>query len=93
MGPIDAFWHISNFLAPAFGMAAIAAGLGKLAWRRTLAGVSWRRLAAWAAGANSLVLIAGLVLQGRDGVMSTYAAMVVASAVALWWAGFGARRA
>ena len=93
MGLLDAFWHLANFLAPAFGVAAIAAGFSKLIWRRALAGVGWRRLAAWAAGANTLVLIVGLALQGRDGVMSTYAAMVVASAVALWWAGFGGRRA
>jgi len=40
------------------------------------------------------VSIAGLVAFGRDGRMATYAAMVTASAVALWWAAFrtGGRR-
>ena len=38
-----------------------------------------------------LRLIGGLAVFGRDGRMATYAALVVASALALWWAGFRAR--
>ena len=44
------------------------------------------------AGAAAAVLLAGLVVFGRDGKMATYAGMVVASAIAMMWAGFGARR-
>jgi hypothetical protein len=50
------------------------------------------RLAGWSAGAAAAVLLAGLVVFGRDGMMATYAGMVVASAIAMMWAGFGARR-
>ena len=34
------------------------------------------------------MLVAGLVFFGRDGMMTTYAGMVLASALALLWAGF-----
>ena len=60
----------------------------KAIWRRELGpGRGWR-LWAWASGASALAAVAGLVVFGQDGRMATYAAMVVACAVALWWAGF-----
>ncbi len=92
MGPIDALWHVLNLLAPALCLGLLAAGLSKLLWRRALAAVPWRRLAAWACGAALLALVAGLVISGHDGRMATYAAMVLASAMALWWVGFGPGR-
>ena len=88
MDPLGAVWHLLNFLSPAIGVALLAASLAKLSWRRELAGVPWRRLVLWSALAGCLVLIAGLVLFGRDGKMASYAALVVASALALWWVGF-----
>ena len=87
MPALDAFWHIANFLAPAFGLGAIAAAAAKLAWRRDLAPVAWWRLAAWAGGAAALAATLGLVAFGQDGRLLTYAAMVCACALALWWAG------
>ena len=45
MGPIDAFWHLSNLFLSALLLGALAAALAKLLWRRELAGVRWRRLA------------------------------------------------
>jgi hypothetical protein len=92
MGPIDALWHLLNLLWPAAGLGLIAASLAKLLWRRALARVAWRRLAGWASAAAGLALLAGLVLTGRDGRMATYAAMVLGSAAALWWVGFGPGR-
>lgn len=92
MGPLDALWHLLNFLVPAFGVAALAAAGAKLLWRRDLAGVSWRRLAAWAFVASAVVLVAGLAIFGRDGKMATYGGLILASAAALWWAGFGPGR-
>lgn len=92
MGPLDALWHLLNFLAPAIGVGALAAGLAKLLWWRDLKPARWWVLALWAAGASTLVLLAGLVVQGHDGEMATYAAMVLACAVALWWAAFGPGR-
>ncbi len=92
MGPIDAFWHLLNFFAPAVGVGLLASGLAKLLWRRELKGVGWLRLAAWAAAGCTAVLIAGLVVFGHDGKMATYAAMVAACALTLWWVGFGPMR-
>jgi len=89
MGPLDALWHLTNLFLPALGLGSLAAALAKLLWRRELAGVRWRRLAAPAVVAGALVTLAGLVLFGRDGKMATYGAMVAACAVTLWWRGFG----
>lgn len=89
MDALDALWHLANLLAPAVGLGLISASLCKLLWRRALAPVAWRRMAAWATGAAAVALMVGLVLTGRDGRMATYAMMVLASAAALWWAGFG----
>jgi membrane-associated PAP2 superfamily phosphatase len=89
MGPLDALWHLLNFAYPAVALGAIAAGLAKLLWRRELAARPWRVLARDTAIACGLVLVAGLVIFGRDGRMATYAAMVAACALTLWWRGFG----
>lgn len=91
MGPIDGLIHLANFLLPALGVGAWGALLAKLLWRRELKGVSWLRLAGWATGAGAIVLMAGLVYFGHDGKMATYGAMVLASALALSWAGWGRR--
>ena len=88
MGPIDALWHALNFLAPALGVAVLAAALAKLLWRHELAAVRWHRLVLWGALAGVAALIGGLVAFGRDGRMATYGALVGAVALALWWAGF-----
>jgi len=92
MGPFDALNHLVNLLLPAVGVAAIAAALAKLLWWRALAPVAWWRLALWAGSAGVAVTVGGLVLFGRDGRMATYGAMVGATALALWWVGFGTRR-
>ncbi len=88
MEAADAFWHLTNFFAPALVLGAFAAALTKAIWRRELGPGSGFRLWAWASGTAALVSIAGIVVFGHDGRMATYAAMVLASAVALWWAGF-----
>ncbi len=92
MGPLDALWHLGNFFLPALALGALTAALAKLLWRRELAAVAWKRLAGPAAAACAVVLLAGLVVFGRDGKMATYAGMVCACAVTLWWQGFGPGR-
>ncbi len=92
MSPLDALWHALNFLFPALGVAVLASGAAKLLWRQELAGVGWVRLVGWTAAAGAVALVGGLVVFGRDGRMASYAALVLASAGALWWLGFGARR-
>jgi hypothetical protein len=91
MDPLDAFWHLVNFVLPALGVGALGAAGAKLLWRRELAGISWLRLAGWASTAGVLALLLGLWFFGRDGKMATYAALVLAAAAALWWVGFGRR--
>jgi hypothetical protein len=88
MGPIDALWHLLNFIAPALAVGALSAALVKLAWRRELAGARWSRLAAWACGAGIAASVAALVVFGRDGTVAGYALLVAASALALWWSAF-----
>lgn len=92
MGPLDALWHVGNFFVPALGLGALAAVLAKLLWRRELARTPWRHLAVPASLACCAVALAGLALSGRDGRMGTYAAMVLACALTLWWRGFGPGR-
>jgi len=91
VGPLDALDHLIGLFLPALALGAIAAALAKLVWRRELHSVRWVRLAGWSGGASAAVLVAGLVVFGRDGMMATYAAMVLASALALMWAGFARR--
>ena len=88
MGPLDALWHLLNFFAPAVGVALATAALAKLIWRHDLAGVRLLRLWGWGGAAGALALVAGLLIDGRDGRMVTYGALVAATALALWWAGF-----
>lgn len=85
---LDAFWHIANFFAPAFALGLVSALATKTVWRRELAAVPWGRLWAAASIAAAVVAIAGLIAYDADGRMATYAGMVVASALALWWVGF-----
>lgn len=84
----DAFWHIANFFAPALGVGLIAAAATKLIWRRELKATGWLRLAVWSSASMAIVSILGLFIFEHDGKMITYAAMMVACAAALWWAGF-----
>ncbi len=92
MGPLDAFWHLSNLFLVPLALGALAAALAKLLWRRELAAVSWHRLAGPACGVCAAVVLAGLLLFGSDGRIATYAAMVAACAITLWWRGFGPGR-
>jgi hypothetical protein len=91
VGPLDAFWHLLNFFAPAIGMGLLAPLLAKLVWRRELRAAPWRRLASWTTGVSALTWVVALVVFGRDGRMASYGALVCASALSLWWFGFGAR--
>jgi hypothetical protein len=82
---LGALWHLINFLAPAFVVGPLAAAGAKVFWRRELRGLTWLKLATLAALACTAALLIGLLLEGRDGRMSTYLAMVLACALTLWW--------
>jgi hypothetical protein len=88
VGPLDAFWHLSNFVVPALGVGMLSAAGAKLLWRRELASRRWHVLARDASLACGVVLVAGLVVFGHDGKLATYGAMVVVCAFTLWWRGF-----
>ena len=89
MGPLAFLNHLVNLFVPAMALAALAAALAKLAWRSELRAQRWWRLAWPAAAANAFVTVAGLAWTGHDGKTATYAAMVLVTALTLWWRGFG----
>ena len=91
VGPLDAFWHLLNFFAPALGIGLCLPLLAKLVWRRDLKGVPWRHLARWTTCLAALAWVAALVIFGKDGRIASYGMLVAASALSLWWVGFVAR--
>lgn len=88
MSPLDAVWHLLNFLAPSVFVGGFSALAAKLAWRRELRGVSWLRMMLWSVLPGAAMVVGGLMITGRDGRIATYAAMVAASALGAWWSGF-----
>jgi hypothetical protein len=89
---LQVLWHMGNLFVPALALGVVAASLSKLVWRRELQPVRWQSLAGPASAACAAVMLAGLVVFGRDGKMATYGAMVAACAITLWWQGFGPGR-
>jgi hypothetical protein len=78
-------WHLAGFLAPALGLAAVLWTAPRL-WRRARsARWSSRTEALMLLGSGVLVLVAGLIVFGRDGKMLTYTALVLAQATVAWW--------
>lgn len=77
--------HALGLLLPALGMAAVLMLLPRL-WPRARKGRwSLKSEAAWLSGGGVLVLLAGLVVFGRDGKMLTYTALVVVMGTLAWW--------
>ena len=91
MGFLDFFNHLVNFFVPALAMALLVSALARLVWWRVLKPVAWWRQVGIVAGVNALVWLAGLILLGRDGAMWSYAALVAASALTVWWTGLKGR--
>lgn len=87
MGFFNALNHLLNFFLPALTMALLVPTLARLVWRAELKGKAWRGQVQWSALANAGVLIVGLVLTGQDGAVATYAGLVLASALVVWWTG------
>lgn len=87
MGFFNALNHLLNFFLPALTMALLVPTLARLVWRAELKGKAWRGQVKWSALANAGVLIVGLVLTGQDGAVVTYAGLVLASALVVWWTG------
>ena len=87
MSLLDALIHMVNFFLPALGMALLLPALARLVWWRALKPAGFARQVTWVAAVNALVLMAGLIVLGRDGAMATYAALVLASSLTVWWTG------
>ena len=83
LAPVDIVWHVLNLLAPALGVAALAALLARLLMRRSFATIGWARLLGWPTSAALVASIAGLAMYGRDGRIETYVALVLAVALGL----------
>ncbi len=91
MGFIDALNHLLNFAAPAFGLALLMAlASWALERKRPVALSAMARLAInFVVGL--VVLTLGLWYFGRDGMMATYALLVVCMATSQWVLGRGWR--
>ena len=85
MNVLDAFWHIANLFAPAWGVALLVAALAKLIWRSELKSVSWRRMAVWGAAGGSVAVVLALALLGHDGRIVGYGLMLVGISLPQWW--------
>ena len=88
--------HLLNFLAPAAVVALLLVLLARVFGRflqskRPVAQSIWVQ-AAIIFVVNVLVLATGLVVFGNDGMMATYAAMVLGAALCQWvlWRGWKA---
>jgi hypothetical protein len=84
MGPLDLFFHIASFLAPALAVGAMVAAAARVLLPRQLEGRSWWSHAAINSVVGVGVSAAGLWYFGVDGKMATYAALVMAAASAQW---------
>ena len=85
MSPLDAFWHIANLFAPAWGLAALLALAIKGLWRREARPLAWQRLWLWGAAGGTAAVIGSLILLGRDGRMAGYGLLLLGVAVPQWW--------
>jgi len=85
LSPLDAFWHIANFFAPAWAVAALLALVVKLLWRRQLAGTAWTRLTLAGALGGSAGLIGAIWLLGHDGTIAGYGLLLLGVSLPQWW--------
>lgn len=89
---LDALWHVVGFLLPAaFVSVCLAASSRFFKQNRPIAGKFIARSAILFI-VSLVVLIAGLLMTGRDGKMFTYLAMLIAAATAQWLLSGGWRR-
>jgi hypothetical protein len=80
--------QLFNFVLPALVVGSLLAAMAPLLMKKVRPHHSWLTQTAINTISGLLVMLAGLVVFGRDGKMATYAAMVLACASSQW---FGAR--
>ena len=77
--------HFMNLLLPAFWLASLMVLVHRLLFRRQAIAMRWQRQWLWLFASGAAVLLAGLLLQQRDGKMLTYTALaLVVGAVQTW---------
>jgi predicted signal transduction protein with EAL and GGDEF domain len=84
MGPLDVLHHALNFVAPAAALAVLLVLGGRFIRSKGAQALSWKAQIAINFVVGCAVLVAGLVVLGRDGKMLTYAALVLACASCQW---------
>ena len=83
-------FHLANFVLPALAMAAFMPLAGH--WVMGRAATRWPQRLLCHVAAGVAVLVLGLMLQGQDGRMATYAALVGVAATLEWALHRGWRR-
>lgn len=86
----QAVFHFFGFILPALAMAGLMPMAGR--WVMGRGAMPWPRRALWHLLAGVVVLLVGLVLQGQDGQMSTYAVLVGVAGTLEWALHRGWRR-
>lgn len=84
MTPLSVFAHLAGFVAPALGVGFLLwAGLRIRRKGRPGFGSAMQLSLLCVAGIG--MLLAGLILFGRDGKIATYAALVLVQGTLAWW--------
>jgi hypothetical protein len=91
MDPVELFFHLVGFAAPALALGILVALAARLVLPGPAAARRWWAQSAINSGVGVLVLAAGLWYWGVDGKMATYAALVLAIAGCQWVTGRGWR--
>lgn len=84
MGPLALINHTINLLAPAFWLALLLPWCGRWLMKSRRSAISVLAQFACQLVLGCVVLVAGLVLQGRDGKMASYLILVVLMASCQW---------
>lgn len=77
--------HLANFIAPAIGVALLLWGVPRLRPKARAGRWAPRRELMMLCAVGAVVLLAGLVVFGRDGKMLSYTALVLAQGSLAWW--------
>ncbi len=83
MSPLDALWHVTNLLAPAWGVSVLLALLMRVVWRGQR--MDLRKMIVWGGLGGMLAIGLALVLLGRDGKVAAYALLVTGVSLPQWW--------
>lgn len=85
MGPFALANHLLNFVLPAVAMGVMMPLFSRMILRKVSVKPSLKAQMIVTTLACLAVLMAGLVVFGRDGKMMTYAGLVLASGGCQWW--------